>query len=337
MSCCLAQAHSHNFPDLPEPVANNAVVAVTAQNQTYLLSFMGLGRGKDYKDVHNHAYRLKVGDAQWQKAAPVPSSLTLKGRLASVAVTVKDKAYLFGGYTVAQDHSEISSPDNFAYNVLKDRYTKIAATPVPTDDAVALVYQERYIYLISGWHNDGNVNLVQVYDTQTDTWRQASPFLGKPVFGHAGGIVGDTMVVCDGVAVIPRPSARRTFAAETACYQGKVSQTDVTRIDWRTLSHPTGTARYRMAAAGHSGQQQILFYGGSDNPYNYNGVGYDGKPSEPDGHLWTFDLKTQTWQVKPTAKQTMDHRGLLVLGDKLLVLGGMGPKQTVLAAVTIVE
>ena len=38
--------------------------------------------------------------------------------------------------------------------------------PVPVDDSVALSYKERYIYLISGWHNDGNVNLVQVYDTK---------------------------------------------------------------------------------------------------------------------------------------------------------------------------
>jgi hypothetical protein len=40
--------------------------------------------------------------------------------------------------------------------------------PVPVDDDISLPYQSRYIYLISGWHNDGNVNLVQLYDTKTN-------------------------------------------------------------------------------------------------------------------------------------------------------------------------
>ena len=219
---------------------------------------------------------------------PVPSSLPLKGRLASIAVSVNNKAYLFGGYTVGEDHSEISSPDNFEYDVLTDQYRKIAPTPVPVDDAIALVYQNRYIYLISGWHNDGNVNLVQFYDVQTDQWRQASPFLGKPVFGHAGGIVGNKLLVCDGVKVVARASKRRTFAAEPACYKGEISQQDISRIDWRTVSHPTNTARYRMASTGIDGDNQIVFFGGSDNPYNYNGIGYNTKPSEPDDALWAF-------------------------------------------------
>ena len=321
-------------PDLPEPVTNNAVVSVETRNETYLLSFMGLGKNKTFKDVHNKAWRLKVGDQSWQQIPPVPSSLPLKGRLASIAVSVKDSAYLFGGYTVAEDHSEISSPDNFRYDVSTNRYQRIADTPVPVDDAVALVYQQRFIYLISGWHNDGNVNLVQVYDTQTDSWRQASPFVGKPVFGHAGGVVDNTMVICDGVKVVPLKDKRRTFAAEPACYRGQIDEKNFLKVDWRVIEHPTKTARYRMAATGDAENNRIVFYGGSDNPYNYNGTGYNGEPAEPDGMAWLYDVQKHSWQNQSTHGKTMDHRGLIAIDNKFFVIGGMIAGQTVTNKVT---
>ena len=62
-------------------------------------SFMGLGKGKTYKDVHNRAWQLVINNndkpLQWQALSPLPSSLALKGRLASVAVGVKDSVYIF--------------------------------------------------------------------------------------------------------------------------------------------------------------------------------------------------------------------------------------------------
>lgn len=323
------------YPQLPEPVANNAVTYVKTAESEYLLSFMGLGAGKTWQDVHNKAWKLKLGDNSWQAISPVPSSLSLKGRLASVAASVSGQAYLFGGYTVAEDHSEISSPDNFRYDPSTDKYYKIAPTPVPVDDAVALVYKQRYIYLISGWHNDGNVNLVQLYDTHTDSWTQSSPFLGQAVFGHAGGINGNTMVICDGVKVIARKDKRRTFAPEAACYKGTVDAKQPAKIDWRTLTHPTGTARYRMAAAGD--EQGIIFYGGSENPYNYNGIGYNGQPSEPDNKVWIFNPAADSWKVVPSNVKSMDHRGLLKVGNGYLVIGGMGEGQQVSAAVHTIE
>jgi hypothetical protein len=144
-SPCLAAT----LPPLPEAVSNNAVASVSTDSGNYLLSFMGLGKGKTHLDVHNKVWALKLNTTlsvnSWQQKSPVPSSLPLKGRLASIAVGVKDKAYLFGGYTVAEDHTEVSSPDNFAYQVTTDHYTKIANTPVPVDDAIALVYQQRFI------------------------------------------------------------------------------------------------------------------------------------------------------------------------------------------------
>ncbi len=328
------------LPALPEPVSNNAVASVTINDTQYVFSLMGLGKGKTHKDVHNRAWQLVINNTdkplQWQALPPVPSSLALKGRLASVAVGVKDSVYIFGGYTVDEHHNEISTPDVYKYSPTTGEYTLLAPMPVPVDDATALVYQDRYVYLVSGWHNDGNVNLVQVYDTQTGQWQQASPFLGNPVFGQAGGIVNNTMVICDGVSVTPHSDKRRSFAAETACFKGVIDKQNPFKIDWRTLDHPTGTARYRMAAAGDKATNKIYFVGGSTNPYNYNGIGYNGEPSTADDAIWTFDIVEGTWVISKTEAEapTMDHRGLINVNGSWVTIGGMLGAQRVTNKVT---
>ena len=335
-----ATAAPVSLPALPEPVSNNAVASVTIDDTQYVVSFMGLSKGKTYKDVHNRAWQLAINNKdkplQWQALPPVPSSLALKGRLASVAVGVDESIYIFGGYTVDEDHNEISTPDVYKYAPVTGEYTLLTPMPVPVDDATALVYQDRYVYLVSGWHNDGNVNLVQVYDTQTKKWQQASPFLGKPVFGQAGGIVDNIMVVCDGVSVSPHSDKRRSFAAETACFIGVIDKKNPFKIDWRTLKHPTGTARYRMAAAGDEATNKIYFVGGSTNPYNYNGIGYNGEPSTADDAIWTFDLAEGTWVISKTGAEapTMDHRGLINVNGSWVTVGGMLGTQRVTSKVT---
>jgi N-acetylneuraminic acid mutarotase len=207
--------------------------------------------------------------------------------------------------------------------------------PVPVDDSVALTYQQKYIYLISGWHNSGNVNLVQLYNSQTNQWQQATPFPGKAVFGHAGGIVDNKMLVCDGVAIKVHENTRRSYQDEASCYIGIIDKNQPNKIDWRIIKHPTNKARYRMAALGIENKQHIVFIGGSENPYNYNGIGYNGKPSQPSNDVWLYDLTLQNWQIKRSKTATMDHRGLLQLNDKLLTLGGMTVDQKVLASVNV--
>ena len=333
-------ANTDKHGELPKAVSNNAVAQVKANNQDYIISFSGLASGKSFEDVHNYTYVYNVKLQTWQVKSPVPIAKAingLTGRLASVATAINDTAYVFGGYTVAEDHSEVSVPDVYAYHVLTDQYQQLAAMPVPVDDSVALAYKNRYIYLISGWHNDGNVNLVQLFDTQTNQWQQASPFPGKPVFGHAGGIVENTLVICDGVRVDVHLTKRRSYAAENACYRGEINPQKPSNISWHQVKHPTGTSRYRMAAKGVispvTNSKEIVFVGGSDNPYNYNGIGYNGEPSTPSNEIWRYNIATVKWQITYSNIATMDHRGLLELNGELLTVGGMGKNQKVLKSI----
>ncbi|HBX67359.1 MAG TPA: galactose oxidase, partial [Balneolaceae bacterium] len=181
---------------LPTEIANNAVSAAQVDGDWYLYTFLGLEKGKTFEDVSDYAASYNVTEGIWNEIPGVPDET---GRLASTAEYVDGKVYIFGGYTVAEDGSEVSTEEVFMYDPVANSYEEVANMLLPVEDAVSLVYQDRYIYLISGWNNTNNVSNVQVYDTQTNSWKHATPYPGPPVFGHAGGIVGNTMVLSDGV------------------------------------------------------------------------------------------------------------------------------------------
>ena len=210
--------------------------------------------------------------------------------------------------------------------------------PVPVDDAVAVTFDDRYIYLVSGWHDLGNVNLVQRYDTRKDAWVQATPVPGPAVFGHAGGIVGNTIVYCDGVAIEAHDDRPRDFVAVPDCFLGIIDNEDGRRIDWRSVDYHPGLPRYRMAAAGVPEVNGVLFVGGSENPYNFNGIGYDGRPSQPAQGALLFEIDTQGWQeLEFEGDATMDHRGLVPFKGQWLTVGGMTADQRVTNRVTSYE
>jgi N-acetylneuraminic acid mutarotase len=248
--------------------------------------------------------------------------------LASVAVSVNGAVYLFGGYTVAEDHSEKSIPHVWRIDGQNHQWTAMPPMPTPVDDTVALVYKNRYIYLVSGWHDVDNVDLVQVFDTETQTWQQASPYPLPPVFGHAGGIIGSRMLICDGVKVTWQ-AEKKQFLPSPECAIGSINADDVTKISWSKVLHHSGIAYYRMAA-GADDRSKIYFVGGSDNPYNYDGIGYNGMSSKPSSDIRVFDTVTGKWQkIDSLIPETMDHRALLNTTKGFYILGGMSNNQKI--------
>jgi len=206
------------------------------------------------------------------------------------------------------------------------------------------VFRDRYIFLIGGWSKNEAVRNVQVYDTETDKWMQATPLPGTPVFGHAGAIVGETIVYVDGAYKNPGSKGPR-YLASNECWMGKIPDSrkaDITKIEWTKLPPHPGKARYRIAAGAEPPgrkARRIYFSGGTDNPYNYNGIGYDGQPAEPSPMTFAFDTKSGTWETvnENTPDPTMDHRGLLVTQHGLVMVGGMEKGQKVTSKVTVVK
>lgn len=315
--------------ELPVPIANNAVAVADGPDGATIFSFNGLMSGKTWKDTSNAAYACVIAKQECKTIASVPVK---EGRLASSAVTVAGKVYIFGGYTVAENGDEISTPEVFVYDPQSGRYAAKTDMPTPVDDMVAVPYKNRYIYLVSGWHDEGNVRLVQLYDAQFDSWSAATEFPGEPVFGHAGGIANNSIIISDGVAVAPElVNGRRKFVAAKFTWRGDIDPGDPRIISWRRVDDHSGTARYRMAAIGDNMRGQVIFAGGGDNPYNYNGIGYDGVPAKPSGGYFAYDLKTDKWQeLGRLAEPSMDHRALAKSGQDYYIVGGMDAEQKVL-------
>lgn len=310
-------------PRLPVAVTNNSVVGVeSTASGPAVFSFLGLLEGKTWQDVTSRSLRWNVGSQRWLDVAPVPGP----GRLASTAQVVGERVYLFGGYTVAEDGSEVSLPNVDVYHPDTDSWTRATDMPVPVDDAVSGVTRDSLIVLVSGWSDGDNVPNVQIYDPARDRWLQASEIPGIPVFGHTGGVARDQLVYVDGVE--RRAEGRPRYALAPATWMGSMNPSDPERIDWRKLPDHPGLPLYRAASLTIG--SRILFLGGSDNPYNYDGVGYNGVPSNPVGQFLAFDVESGEWTELPRpGVATMDHRNLARAGGMVVLVGGMGPGQVV--------
>ncbi len=308
-------------PSLPHPVTNNAVAALRTPSGAYVYSFLGLDNTKIWSGVTNEAYEWKVGASSWTRLPSIPGP----GRLAGTAQAVGRRVYVFGGYTVAPDGTERSVPNVDVWDPETRSWSRAADMPVPVDDAVSGVWQDSLVFLVSGWHDTDNVSNVQVFDPAANEWKQATPIPGVPVFGHTGGISHNAIVFIDGAK---RNTGQPRYTLENQAWRGDIDPTEPTSITWRRITHPESPALYRSAALGVG--SWIVFAGGTDNPYNYNGIGYDGQPSLPTDKVFAYDVVRNSWQSLPRLSSgTMDHRGLVRLGEHLYLVGGMAANQTV--------
>ncbi|WP_417467785.1 Kelch repeat-containing protein [Maricaulis sp.] len=351
MSACAGpgETEPEAWAHLPEPVTNNAVAGVELDGRLMAYSFAGLHGGKTWRDVTADAYACDLDARECREIDGLPDGI---GRLAAVAVTVRGQIYIFGGYTVAEDGSEASTPEVWRFDPASETYTHLTDMPVPVDDTIALPFEDRYIYLVSGWHDTDNTDLVQVYDVEANRWFEATPFPGAPVFGHAGAMdENGRLLVCGGTAVIPpaREGGRRSFEATDACWAGQVSASPA-EIVWQAAGETVSGPFYRGVAIAHPAPLDgYSFFGGSGNAYNYNGIGYDGEAVEPRGDYirkafiprsrgrdgctvprGIEDINFLTAGDQRPEGSFMDVRGAVLEGENTVyTLGGMGPGQTV--------
>jgi N-acetylneuraminic acid mutarotase len=320
---------------LPEPISNNAVAMLKVHGQLLLFSFMGMGAKKSPDAITNTAFSLDSKEGNWSAIHAVPGTV---GRIGAMAAAAQNQLFLFGGYVVGERGRGMIVPDVGLYEAARDRWFREADLPLPVGDSVIGVYRDRYIYLVSGRSNGDLVSNVQVYDAEKNKWSEATPIPGAPVFGHAGGLVERTIVYVDGARKNPSADGPR-YVASDECWTGKIDNHDPGRIQWSKLPNHPGTARYRIAGGGSEKDQKIYFAGGTDNPYDYAGIGYDGKPAEPSPVTFDFNLRTGKWETinENTPDPTMDHRGLLVTHEGLVLIGGMEKGQKVTARVTLLS
>jgi N-acetylneuraminic acid mutarotase len=325
----LLAADQPKIPPMPIAVTNNAVAALRGGLDIY--SLMGIGTKKTWDDVTNKVYVFHIAGAKWAEERPVPG---VAGRLGASAIGARGQIFVFGGYVMDGQGTEIIVPDVNSYVPGDRRWYRGADIPVPVDSAVIGVNQNRYIYLVGGRSKDGPVNNVQVYDAEKNTWSQATPFPGTPVFGHAGGLADDAIVYVDGAK--KNPASSSPYVTSDECWLGKIEHKDPDKITWSKLPPHPGTARFGIVAGAE--KNRILFTGGSASFHNYKGMDPDGKPVELSALTFAFDMHGSRWETieENTFDPRSDSRGMADTPIGPMIVGGLVTNTAVTARAVIV-
>ncbi|HET9406104.1 MAG TPA: kelch repeat-containing protein [Candidatus Sulfotelmatobacter sp.] len=325
-------AEEPKIPSIPVAVSSNAVASLKGGFE--LFSLMGVGPRKTWDDITNRVFVLNIASGKWKEGRPVPG---VAGRLDAAAAGAKGKLFVFGGYVVDAQGNEMTVPDVNAYTPDDRRWYRASDIPVAVDGAVIGVTHDRFIYLIGGRSKSGPTNSVQVYDSEKDTWSQATASPGTPVFGHAGTVLNDTIVYVDGAAKNPAGS-NPSYISSSECWMGKIDRKDPNKITWSKLPAHPGPAHFGIAAGEGYKDHRIYFSGGTANPHNFKGLQYDGKPAEASPVTFAFDLHGSSWETvsESTPYPRLDSGGILGTLVGNLVMGGMLQNQVVTAGVTVV-
>lgn len=317
------------IPPMPAPVSGNAVASL--QGGLELFSMMGIGPKKNWDDVSNRLFILHLANAKWTEGQHVPG---VAGRLGAAAAGAKGQIILMGGYVVDSQGAGITVPDVNVYVASDRRWYRAEDIPIAVSDAVAGVNQNRFVYLVGGLSPRGPVSNVQVYDTGKDSWSQATPFPGTPVFGLAGGIADDAIVIVDGAKAGPAGGPR--FVVSDECWLGKIDRKDPNKIEWSKLPMHPGMARFGIVAGGSEREKRIFFSGGATAVHNYKGISYEGKPVDPSPVTFDYDVRHHQWEtISDTTNDPRISGGLADTPVGPLILGGMLENQDVTAGVTL--
>jgi N-acetylneuraminic acid mutarotase len=312
----LLAADQPKIPPMPGAVSNNAVASL--KNGLELYSMMGVGPKKTWDDITNKLFILRLSSGKWTEGRAVPG---VAGRLGASAMGARGQIFVFGGYVVDGQGNEMTVPDVNSYVPGNQRWYRAEDIPVPVDSAVIGMNRDRYIYLVGGRSKNGPVNNVQVYDAEKNTWNQATPFPGTPVFGHAGGLANDAIVYVDGAK--KNTAGGGAYDPSDECWIGKIDHKDSNKIEWSKLPPHPGPGRFGIVAGAE--RNRILFSGGTTSPHSYKGVGYDGKPAEISPVTFAFELHGSRWETitEDTYDVRSDGRGVLSTPLGPLILGGM--------------
>ncbi len=133
------------------------------------------------------------------------------------------------------------------------------------------------------------------------------------------------MVIVDGVAVLGHePDGGRKFGVVRQTWVGEINPDDPSLIDWREAEPHGGPPVYRAGATGVEDMGVVLFAGGANRAYNFTGIGYDGKPVEPQRRIFGYDPFNDIWiGFADKSAPSMDHRGLLAGDGAFWTVGGL--------------
>ena len=315
---------------MPEPVSNNAVVEAYASDSLCVYSFTGISEGLTPADIHLKSWRYNTLSEEWTQ---LPDVDDFQGKIAAGASTVNNIIYIIGGYHVFENFNEQSSEKVHRFDADANVWLENGADiPVPIDDHVQAVWRDSLIFVITGWSQNTNVDDVQIYDPSNDTWTAATPTPNSnsfKAFGASGTIVGDTIFYYGGTKI-----SGFNFVATNEFRKGVINPQDPTDISWSLEPDTDLPDGYRMACT--SLGEEVIWIGGSDVAYNFDGLAYSGGAIvQPHEDIRTYNSLTETWSFfEDSPFAIMDLRGIASLEDQQwITAGGMSSNAQVTDAV----
>lgn len=321
---CSNEMHIEELAPMPIAITNHAIAAVEVSGEDYVYTFGGLGEGKTHEDITLRSFKYDVASNIWSEIGALPDTM---GKVAAAASTVNGKIYIIGGYHVFPDGHEKSSAKVHVYDPATDQFLADATDiPIPIDDQVQVVWQDKLIYVISGWCDSLNINKVQVFDPAKNQWHPGNDLPLTPefsVFGSTGVCVGNQIYFAGGAG----NRQDGNFPLQSFLRIGSINPDNPTQVSWSS-SENENARLYRPGVGVIDGQP--VWVGGAAQSYNYNGIAYVGNPVEPLEALRSFDPSSGSWTDQPLALKVMDLRGAAQIGNKdIIIAGGMGATQLV--------
>ncbi len=301
---------------------NQAVSEGFIDNKVYLYSFGGLDSTKLFSGIHQRSFRFDIEANIWEEIESIPDTL---GKIANAASRIMDTIYIIGGYHVFADGSEKSSNKVHRFHIKNNQFFDDGeAIPIPIDDHIQAIWNNKLIYVISGWSDKENVPHVQIYDPKKNSWLEGTSVPDNHIFksfGASGTIIGDTIYYFGGAAM------GKNYPIQNYLRKGIINPEIPTEILWTYQIIDSLVSGYRMASFYIN---NIPFWiGGSSNTYNYNGISYNNLGGvEPNQRI--LSLTNENFNINFNEFINMDLRGIAHINDSVkYLIGGMGKNQIV--------
>jgi N-acetylneuraminic acid mutarotase len=327
---------------LKNPTAGNAVALVETADTWQVYSFNGIevdaqGQAR-MSDQAWHANLSKsiaqtnlpqvLDNLTWTSLPSVPTIQKRTGRYVTASAVIEHNIFLLGGYSANKvkpvtRHSDTQNVSDFyQFDTKLKSYTKLADMPVAVDDTMLLPYQNRFLYVVSGWHKNSAVSLVQVFDTYRNQWFQATSLPSGGMSGHSGGIVENQLIVCDGLATSLQFAAPPKSSVKQQCLLGEIDLLDPSKITWSEWAHPSENGHYRMLSTSDHENGHVWFVGGSTDVFSITGKNAANNLAPPSDEIWRYNFNDKTWKLFETSNPIMDSSGLVFVNGHLISIGG---------------
>lgn len=304
---------------------NNVVCEGFVNGTPYIYSFGGIDSTKIYSGIHQASFRYDITSGQTLTLPNLPDTL---GKIAMGVSRIGDIIYITGGYHVYADGNEKSSDKVHRFDINTNTFLEDGTNiPVATDDHVQAVWRDSLIYLITGWHDTGNIPDVQIYDPANDNWQMGTevPNSAYKSFGASGSIIGDTIYYFGGAY------SSAGFNIQNRLRKGVINPNDPTDITWSISTPDQNTKGYRMASTTIG--NEVHWIGGSNTTYNFNGIAYNGSGGvEPNNRDLFISISADEIfnQYGNTSPIPMDLRSIAKVNDTTqYIIGGMLSGQNV--------